>query len=153
MAETAYSRKTDGRGLPIAGTEAVVVACNGYFCVLLPTFRFHFVILLRNNPDNVLACDYLLCFDLLNKDIGAFARDYQEFAAHRIPSRLYAEGLLVYLAGNKSPLDEVRKWNIPPQVLDEFGDYTDCTRRMVVMVPLCKPNTEKHIGFISTMLR
>lgn len=80
--------------------------------------------LLRNNPDNVLACDYLLCFDLLNKDIGAFARDYQEFAAHRIPSRLYAEGLLVYLAGNKSPLDEVRKWNIPPQVLDEFGDYT-----------------------------
>ena len=72
----------------------------------------------------MLACDYLLCFDLLNKDIGAFARDYQEFAAHRIPSRLYAEGLLVYLAGNKSPLDEVRKWNIPPQVLDEFGDYT-----------------------------
>lgn len=80
--------------------------------------------LLRGNPGNEMACDYLLCFDLLNKDIGAFARDYQEFAANRIPSRLYAEGLLIYLAGNKSPLDEVRKWNIPPQVLDEFGDYT-----------------------------
>lgn len=53
--------------------------------------------LLRNNPDNVLACDYLLCFDLLNKDIGAFARDYQEFAAHRIPSRLYAEDCLSIL--------------------------------------------------------
>ena len=80
--------------------------------------------LLRDNPGNEMACDYLLCFDLLNKAIGAFARDYQEFAANRIPSRLYAEGLLIYLAGNKSPLDEVKKWNIPPQILDEFGDYT-----------------------------
>lgn len=80
--------------------------------------------LLRNNPDNTLACDYLLCFDLLNKDIGAFAGDYREFAAKKFPSRLYAEGLLIYLAGKKASLDEVEKWNIPPQVLDEFGDYT-----------------------------
>ena len=80
--------------------------------------------LLRNNPDNVLACDYLLCFDLLNKDIGAFAGDYREFAAKKFPSRLYAEGLLIYLAGKKASLDEVEKWNIPPQVLDEFSEYT-----------------------------
>ena len=80
--------------------------------------------LLRYNPDNELACDYLLCFDLLNKDIGAFAGDYQEFAAKKIPSRLYAEGLLIYLAGKKASLDEVRKWNISPQVLDEFSKYT-----------------------------
>ena len=80
--------------------------------------------LLRNNPDNTLACDYLLCFDLLNKDIGAFAGEYREVAAKKFPSRLYAEGLLIYLAGKKASLDEVEKWNIPPQVLDEFGDYT-----------------------------
>lgn len=80
--------------------------------------------LLRNNPDNTLACDYLLCFDLLNKDIGAFAGDYREFAAKKFPSRLYAEGLLIYLAGKKASLDEVEKWNIPPQVLDEFSEYT-----------------------------
>ena len=71
-----------------------------------------------------MACDYLLCFDLLIKDIGAFAGDYREFAAKKFPSRLYAEGLLIYLAGKKASLDEVEKWNIPPQVLDEFGDYT-----------------------------
>ena len=80
--------------------------------------------LLRNNPDNAPACDYLLCFDLLNKDIGAFAADYQEFVANKIPSRLYAEGLLIYLAGKKASLDEVKKWNVSPQVLDEFSDYT-----------------------------
>ena len=27
----------------------------------------------------------------------------------------------IYLAGKKASLDEVEKWNIPPQVLDEFG--------------------------------
>ena len=35
-----------------------------------------------------------------------------------------AELRLIYLAGKKASLDEVEKWNIPPQVLDEFGDYT-----------------------------
>ena len=68
--------------------------------------------------------DYLLCFDLLNKDSVAFAGDYRDFAAKKFPSRFYAEGLLIYLAGKKASLDEVEKWNIPPQVLDEFGDYT-----------------------------
>lgn len=80
--------------------------------------------LLRGNPKNKMARDYLLCFDLLNKDIGAFARDYREFAPEEIPPRLYAEGLLIYLAGSKASAEEVRKWNIPPRVWEEFGDYT-----------------------------
>lgn len=80
--------------------------------------------LLRSNPANTLALDYLLCFDLLNKDIGAFAEDYQAFAADKTPSGLYAEGLLIYLAGKKASLDEVRKWNISPQTLEDFGEYT-----------------------------
>lgn len=109
--------------------------------------------LLRNNPDNTLACDYLLCFDLLNKDIGAFAGDYREFAAKKFPSRLYAEGLLIYLAGKKASLDEVENGIYRLKYWMNLAIIPDCTRRMVVMVPLCKPNTEKHIGFISTMLR
>ena len=80
--------------------------------------------LLRSNPDNGMARDYLLCFDLLNKDIGAFAQDYREFAAGGIPSRLYAEGLLIYLAGSNAPIEEVKKYRIPPQVLDEFNEYS-----------------------------
>lgn len=80
--------------------------------------------LLRNHPENEMARDYLLCYDLLNKDIAAFARDYREFAANRVSSRLYAEGLLIHLAANKASLEEVKRWNIPPQVLDEFNEYT-----------------------------
>lgn len=80
--------------------------------------------LLRSRPDNKLACDYLFCYDLLNKDIRAFAEDYQEFASEKIPARLYAEGLLVYLAGKKASWDEVKGWNISPRILDEFNEYT-----------------------------
>lgn len=80
--------------------------------------------LLRANPDNEAACHYLLCLDLLNKDIGAFGEDYQEFAAKKVSSRLYEEGLLVYLAGKNASQDEVKSWNLSPQVLDAFSEYT-----------------------------
>lgn len=80
--------------------------------------------LLRTHSENELALNYLLCYDLLNKDIGAFAKDYQEFAANKVPCRLYAEGLLIYLAGNKAPIDEVKRWRIDPLVLDEFNEYS-----------------------------
>lgn len=80
--------------------------------------------LLRSNPMNELALEYLLCFDLLNKDIASFASDYQEFAAKRIPTKLYAEALLIYLAGKKATWTEVKEWNLPPQVVDDFNEYT-----------------------------
>ena len=80
--------------------------------------------LLRNHPDNLLALDYLLCYDLLNKDIPAFASDYREFAAKRRFVRLYAEGLLIYLAASKASLDELKRWNIPSDVVAEFTNYT-----------------------------
>ena len=82
--------------------------------------------LLRSHPENVMARDYLLCFDLLNKDITAFAQDYQEFLAGNSapPYRLYAEALLVFLAGKTASLDEVKRWNIPPSLMADFHEYT-----------------------------
>ena len=65
-------------------------------------------------------------FDLLNKDIPAFAQDYQEFLAGNSapPCRLYAEALLVFLAGKTASLDEVKRWNIPPSLMADFHEYT-----------------------------
>lgn len=80
--------------------------------------------LLRSHPENERACDYLLCFDLLNKDIRAFAEDYQEFAADRLPTGLYAEALLIWLASRKASPEEISKWNIHPQQLNDFLEYT-----------------------------
>ncbi len=80
--------------------------------------------LLRHHPDNRMARDYLLCFDLLCKDINAFADDYREFAPKGMSHRLYAEALLVYLARKNALPDEVDKWNIPLGLLAEFREYT-----------------------------
>lgn len=80
--------------------------------------------LLHSNSANSMARDYLLCFDLLNKDIAAFAMDYQQFSNSQIPCRLYSEALLIYLAGKGASIDEASRWNIPSNVLDEFKEYT-----------------------------
>lgn len=80
--------------------------------------------LLRNNPENKMARDYLYCLHLLNKDIPSFIKDYKEFGDTPIPSRLYAEGLLIYLAGSRATPEEVLKWRIPSSILVEFNSYT-----------------------------
>lgn len=80
--------------------------------------------LLRGNPDNRMARDYLFCSDLLSKNVYAFVQDYQEFARGQIPHGVYAEALLIYLAVSKASLDEVKKWNISHQMLDDFNEYT-----------------------------
>lgn len=80
--------------------------------------------LLRNNPENKMARDYLLCFDLLNKDMFSFFNDYNEFADSSVPSRLYAEALLIYLAGSGASAEEVKKWRIPPLLFEEFNEYS-----------------------------
>lgn len=80
--------------------------------------------LLRSNPDNEMACHYLLCYDLLHKDIESFANDYKEFAPKQSPSHLYAQGLLVYLAGKKAGLQEVQQFNIPQSTVEQFNKYT-----------------------------
>ena len=103
--------------------------------------------LLRNNPENRMALDYLLCFDLLHKDIGAFAGDYQNFSMDAPPCRLYAEALLVYLAGKKAPLDEVKKWNIPLQVMADFHDYTQIYERGGGKAAPLRPKYEKSYWF------
>lgn len=80
--------------------------------------------LLRNHPENRLACDYLLCFDLLGKNIAAFADDYREFAPKAVPPRLYAEVLLVCWAGKFVSPDEMEQWSIPLPVAADFREYT-----------------------------
>lgn len=80
--------------------------------------------LLNNNRDNFMARDYLLCFDLLNKDIASFVDHYQEFAKNMVPSGIYAEALLIYLAEKKTSAEEIKEWKISPFILNEFKNYS-----------------------------
>lgn len=79
--------------------------------------------LLRSNPQNVTALDYLLCDDLLRKDISSFKKDYDTFYLLR-SKRLYQEALLIYLAGTKAKPEDCAKYHISSGLLKEFNEYT-----------------------------
>jgi hypothetical protein len=82
--------------------------------------------LLDSNPDNFVARDYMLCSDLLLRDIPSFHRDYQRYCVEaRRPSshRLYFEALCVWLAGNGATEEEWQAADIPAEVMRDFAAY------------------------------
>lgn len=60
-------------------------------------------LLMEANPANQMARDYLLCFDLLMKDLSAFLKDYKRYHTGA-PNRLYAEALLIHLYQSGQPV-------------------------------------------------
>jgi hypothetical protein len=56
---------------------------------------FSLRVLLNSHPDNNMALDYLLCYDLLSKDLTAFMKDYEMYKkiGAEVPNRLYSEAL------------------------------------------------------------
>jgi hypothetical protein len=84
-------------------------------------------LLTESHPDGNRALDYLLCYHLLNKDIPAFAAAYDRYRKGRaggyVP-RLYSEALLIRLAAEKAPIEELRSYGIPNEVIAAFMEYT-----------------------------
>ena len=73
----------------------------------------HFLMmqLLDANPDNTVALDYILCSDLLLKDITNFKRDYDRYCATQPRlKRLYQEALCIWLAGTKASQEEWQQY-------------------------------------------
>lgn len=78
--------------------------------------------LLQSNPDNKMACNYLLCFDLLMKDLDCFIADYQKYHKGN-PNRLYAEALMIHLFQKHAKANEVKATGIHPSVIKDFNMY------------------------------
>lgn len=77
--------------------------------------------LLKSNPENQLARQYLLCFDLLVKDLRSFIQDYDPSVDR---SRLYDEAVLLYLAQNNEVTSHtVSHYRIPDEVFQDFNGY------------------------------
>jgi hypothetical protein len=82
-------------------------------------------VLIESNPDNSYALDYLLCFYLLNKDIPSFGQAYDKWHKGQTrPSKLYHEALLIKLAATKASQKEIAAYAIPPELIEEFAEYT-----------------------------
>lgn len=77
--------------------------------------------LLASNPDNYLARQYLLCLDIIIKDLEHFIEDYDPSKGR---SRLYDEAVLIFLAQRGAVTSEnLAHFGISYEMLQEFSDY------------------------------
>ena len=88
----------------------------------------HFLMmqLLDAHPDNTIALDYILCSDLLLKDITNFKRDYDRYCMDTGKPRLkklYQEALCIWLAGTNAPQEEWERYIRLPEVFQQFQQY------------------------------
>ena len=84
--------------------------------------------LLESNPGNTLALDYLLCTDLLLKDMDTFKMDYDTYCmtkGHPRIKRLYQEALMIYLAGTDAPEEDWHRYLSMPELISEFNIYSN----------------------------
>ena len=94
------------------------------------TDNAHFLMmqLLDANPDNIVALDYLLCSDLLLKDITNFKRDYDRYCIETGKPRLkplYQEALCIWLAGTDAPQEDWQNYIKMNDVMQRFIDYNN----------------------------
>lgn len=87
---------------------------------------FSLRVLLNSHPDNNMALDYLLCYDLLSKDLTAFMKDYEMYKkiGAEVPNRLYSEALLIGLMKRQASIEDVKRYRIQSDVLQNFNEYT-----------------------------
>lgn len=100
--------------VPLKPAKDTLVLASDYRAVLLN--------LLDANPANTMAYEYLLCLDLLTKDIPHFMQDYMPIGPH---SKVYDEVALAGLA-MQGRLDEdaAGAYGIDSATAREFFEYT-----------------------------
>jgi len=79
--------------------------------------------LLEANQENRPAYEYLLCLDLLQKDLNAFMSDFNP----RMPlSRLYQEAALICMAASNDYSEQnLALFNIDEEIFSEFRQFTE----------------------------
>lgn len=78
--------------------------------------------LVEANPDNRPAYEYLLCLDLLCKDLRSFAEDYNPAMPG---SRLYSEaGLILMATSGDHSAETAARFGVKEDVFNEFQQFT-----------------------------
>jgi hypothetical protein len=84
-------------------------------------------LLLKSNPSNTMALDYLLCYHLLNKDVPSFTEAFKKYypiGSKDLP-QLYAEGLIIQMIRDKANESQLQQFGISPSVIKSFAEYTN----------------------------
>ena len=81
--------------------------------------------LVQQNPNNLIALDYLLCNYLLNKDLKSFRKVYDQYgrSINRPVPSLYSEAMLIQLLSSNVSKNELESYAIPPQKIKQFLLY------------------------------
>jgi hypothetical protein len=80
--------------------------------------------LLDSNPKNEVALDYILCSNLLLKDLKNFKRDYDRYCTdHPRLRTLYQEALCVWLAASGAAEEEWQRYIKSADVVQRFAEY------------------------------
>ena len=97
--------------------DTITISDNAHFLMMQ---------LLDHNPDNMIALDYILCSDLLLKDITNFKRDYDRYCADSSRLKpLYQEALCVWLAGTQASQEEWQQYIKMNDVMQRFVEYNN----------------------------
>lgn len=108
-----YQKKT----LMVNAGDTISISDNAHFLMMQ---------LLNANPDNTIALDYILCSDLLLKDIDSFKRDYDRYCIETGKPRLkslYQEALCIWLAGTDASQKEWETYIQRGDVFQRFQQY------------------------------
>lgn len=84
--------------------------------------------LLESNANNTVALDYLLCTDLLLKDIDNFKNDYDRYCISTGKPRikpLYQQALMIWLAGTGASEGDWHKYIVDLSLLNRFKTYNE----------------------------
>jgi hypothetical protein len=82
--------------------------------------------LLDSNPENNVALDYILCSNLLLKDVQNFKRDYDRYCTERPrPNKLYQEALCIWLAASEADEAEWQRYIKSADVMQRFAQYNE----------------------------
>lgn len=82
--------------------------------------------LVRQQPNNLVALDYLLCYHLLNKDLNAFRKLYDQYgkSINRPVPSVYSDALLIKLYAAMTSQEELASYALPSKKINDFVAYT-----------------------------
>jgi hypothetical protein len=89
-------------------------------------YRLTLEMLIGSNPDNRMAVDYLLCWDLLIKDLDSFSADLKK---HLPPEKseslagVYQEALLIRIVSGRDSRDDYKNYIFDPENVRRITEY------------------------------
>ncbi|HPA87848.1 MAG TPA: DUF6057 family protein [Bacteroidales bacterium] len=90
-------------------------------------YRKTLEMLIESNPSNRMALDYLLCYDLLIKDIETFRADIMKYLPGDnplTPGKVYQETLLISIVSGRDSRENYHNYVFDPAILKRIADYT-----------------------------